>query len=126
MVMERFPPGGLQEDEGESPPPSPHPRGLFSCWARLKRAFPAWRRLRRRGSERWRLLRSRSMAPRRRRPKPGSFRYDPLSYAQNFEDKDVWDGDDDPSSHRGFSSRFVVITPAPPAAVPDHPAPEEK
>ncbi|GMH14063.1 hypothetical protein Nepgr_015904 [Nepenthes gracilis] len=43
-----------------------------------------------------------------KKPKPrGGFRYDPLSYAQNFDDGGLKDDNGDYYS-RGFSSRFVV------------------
>lgn len=107
-MEEKFPP--VREGEGERDQP---PYGLFSCWACLKRAFP-WRRLRGRGGERWHKLKSASIALRfghRRRLSPGSCRYDPLSYAQNFEEK-AFDEDNDDNFYRGFSSRFVLIAQA--------------
>ncbi|KAK9270421.1 hypothetical protein L1049_026000 [Liquidambar formosana] len=79
---------------------------LVSCWDRFKLKLP-WRR--RKGSN---TTRKRSVgrniitAFKTKPPKPGGgFRYDPLSYSQNFDDGRL-DDDDDDSSYRGFSSRI--------------------
>ncbi|GMI77356.1 hypothetical protein HRI_001404900 [Hibiscus trionum] len=70
---------------------------LLSCWGRLKLKLP------------WRSLgNSIRAAFRAKRPRPvGGFKYDPLSYAQNFDDGNE---DDDPEGavYRGFSSRFAA------------------
>ncbi|KAL4179894.1 hypothetical protein AMTRI_Chr13g89530 [Amborella trichopoda] len=48
------------------------------------------------------------------RAKPGSFRYDPLSYSQNF-DEGKWEEEEDVSNPcRGFSARFAPPAPKPP------------
>ncbi|KAJ0967162.1 hypothetical protein J5N97_024079 [Dioscorea zingiberensis] len=84
-----------EEEEEDDHHHNQQQHGFFSCWGKLKHVFP-WRRLRR------------NVRRRRRRVsvKRGSFKYDPLSYSQNFDDggKD----EDEENSSRGFSSRFVV------------------
>jgi len=57
--------------------------GLLSCFGRLKLKLP-WKR--------------RTV---------GGFRYDPLSYAQNFDDG-KWEEDDEESLGRGFSARYAA------------------
>lgn len=43
-----------------------------------------------------------------KRPKPiGGFKYDPFSYAQNFDEGDWDDGDEDLWVH-GFASRYAT------------------
>lgn len=87
--------------------------GSLSCWGRLKLKFP-WTK-RRVWSDADRTTREESVGCtniaaifRARRQKPaGGFRYDPLSYAQNF-DEGCWDDDDEFSSSRRFSSRFAA------------------
>lgn len=78
------------------------PIGLFSCWGRLRLRLLSWKNRDGQGSDCCKLP---SMM-RTRHPKPCGFRYDPLSYAQNF-DEGGWDEDSENSS-RGFSSRFAI------------------
>lgn len=66
--------------------------GFFSCWVRFKLRF-LWRK-------------------REKQPKPGSFRYDPLSYSYNFDDGGGHEETENCS--RGFSSRFVAPATKPP------------
>lgn len=75
--------------------------GLFSCWARLRLRLP-WKKRDGRGSKCCKL----TSVLRARHPRQGGFRYDPLSYAQNFDEGD-WDEESENYS-RGFSSRFAV------------------
>ncbi|ERN10420.1 uncharacterized protein LOC18438593 [Amborella trichopoda] len=42
----------------------------------------------------------------------GDFRYDPLSYAMNFDSGEHDDGDEDSPNRADFSSRFVVLPPS--------------
>uniref|UniRef100_A0A5K1C0P5 Uncharacterized protein n=1 Tax=Nymphaea colorata TaxID=210225 RepID=A0A5K1C0P5_9MAGN len=80
---------------------SPHgEEGLVkfnSCWGRVRGRLKRW----------WRLTRK----LRRRRPccrtKPGSFRYDPLSYSQNF-DEGTWEMDEEEHQCRGYMARFAL------------------
>jgi hypothetical protein len=62
---------------------------LFSCWGHLKLKIP-WKR---RTNNTYRHV--------------GGFRYDPLSYAQNFDDG-TWEEDDEESLGRGFSARYAA------------------
>lgn len=88
-----------EEEEGEM---------LLSCWGSLKLKFRRTRgrrntkgRLRRVG---WKIL----DAFKPKRPRPfSSFRYDPLSYSQNFDDS-CWAEDCEGYLHRGFSARFAA------------------
>lgn len=57
--------------------------GLFSCWRGLKLKIPWKRRTN------------------------NTYRYDPLSYAQNFDDG-TWEEDDEESLGRGFSARYAA------------------
>ncbi|EXC01178.1 hypothetical protein L484_025556 [Morus notabilis] len=87
--------------EGIPSPKSTEHEGLFSCWGCLKLKLP-WKRSR--ITRRYTTI-SRGHV----RSKSGTgagFRYDPLSYAQNFDDG--CDADDRDLSHRGFSARFVA------------------
>lgn len=69
-----------------SPRSSSSDGGLFSCWGCLK----------------WKLCLSK-----RHRFRPvGGFKYDPLSYAQNF-DEGVVEYDDE-TTRRGFSARYAA------------------
>ncbi|PPD89474.1 hypothetical protein GOBAR_DD13594 [Gossypium barbadense] len=75
---------------------------LLSCWGRLKLKLP-WTKRKIRS-----LGHSITAAFRAKRPRPvGGFKYDPLSYAQNFDDGY---GDDDPEGalYHGFSSRYAA------------------
>jgi len=71
-------------------PTSTVKEGLHSCWGCLKLKLP-WTRQRdqRRGVGKV----------------GGGYRYDPLSYAQNFDEG--WD-DDEELSQRGFSARYAA------------------
>lgn len=71
--------------------------GLLSCWGRLKLKLP-WRRKRVRSPH----TRSRSGVG----TLGGRFKYDPLSYAQNFDEG--WDDDDEEVYQRGFSARYAA------------------
>ncbi|KAJ4965718.1 hypothetical protein NE237_017567 [Protea cynaroides] len=90
---------------------SPSPKGTdevasISCCGYLKLKLP-WRKrwMTRQRSEGCNLLAVVKTASSR---KPGvGCRYDPLSYAQNF-DEGCWDEDNEDYSHRGFSSRFAA------------------
>lgn len=103
--MERLP--ALDEEEGEES--VRQRRGIFSCWGRLRLAA-VWRRLKRFQSERGRS-RGNKLYTRR-----GSLNYDPLSYAQNFDDGG-FEGDEEEGERirRNFSSRFAP--PHPPAGI---------
>lgn len=61
--------------------------GLFSCWGCLKLKVP-WTK------------RASSFRP------VGGYKYDPLSYAQNFDEGCL--DDDEESSRRGFSARYAA------------------
>ena len=96
-------------DKNSSPRDNTAEEGSLSCWGHLKLKLP-WTRKRidRRprstniGCDIMNILKW------RKSPKPvGGFRYDPLSYAQNF-DQGCWDDDNDDDSYRGFSSRFAA------------------
>ncbi|GAB4839494.1 hypothetical protein Ancab_029018 [Ancistrocladus abbreviatus] len=53
-----------------------------------------------------------SLCSKPKKPKPrGDFKYDPLSYAQNFDDG-VLEDDDGEYYNRGFSSRFAAPPPS--------------
>lgn len=86
--------------------------GLLSCWGRLKLKLPwrkprIWRDTRRRAQQRS-VCFNIGAAFRAKNPKPaGGFKYDPLSYAQNFDDG-CWDEGDVDSLSRGFSSRYAA------------------
>ncbi|CAN6450826.1 unnamed protein product [Victoria cruziana] len=79
---------------------SPHGEDLVkfnSCWGRLRGRLKRWCRLT-------------SELRRRRRcykAKPGSFRYDPLSYSQNF-DEGSWEMDEAENQCRGYMARFAL------------------
>lgn len=90
---------GSFAEEGEQLWNNKH--GFFSCWGRLNPAS-AWRKLRQ-WTERRRGRRVRLHLKKRK-----SFKYDPLSYAQNFDEGD-WDEEESPG--RGFSSRFTARMP---------------
>lgn len=100
--------------ERTSSPRNGDEEGLLSCWGRLKLKFP-WTRRRVSGNT-ITARRQRSvgcnitaalMRTNRQQKPAGGFRYDPLSYAQNF-DEGCWDDDNDDGSYRGFSSRFAA------------------
>nr|CAD1844825.1 unnamed protein product [Ananas comosus var. bracteatus] len=91
--MERLP--ALDEEEGEES--VLQRRGIFSCWGRL-RLSAVWRRLKRFQSERGRS-RGNKLYTRR-----GSLNYDPLSYAQNFDD-----GGFEGTRRRGANSPELLI-----------------
>ncbi|KAJ4701503.1 Asialoglycoprotein receptor 2 like [Melia azedarach] len=83
--------------------------GLLSCWGRFKLKLPwtkrrIWRDTRRQTNVCWNI----AAAFRAKNPKPaGGFKYDPLSYAQNF-DEGCWDEGNVDSLSRGFSSRYAA------------------
>ncbi|CAK9163649.1 unnamed protein product [Ilex paraguariensis] len=82
--------------------------GLFSCWGRLKLMLP-WKR-RKRSQTRQRNVRVsyRNVTRKSKGTRQvGGFRYDALSYAQNF-DESCWDDGNEDSSYRGFSSRYAA------------------
>lgn len=78
------------------PSPENTNQGLLSCWGRLKLKIPWKRRLRRYTTTRQRSIGNPG----------GGFRYDALSYSQNFDDG--WDEMDEDSSQRGFSARYAA------------------
>lgn len=89
-------------------------RGIFSCWGRLKMKLP-WTKRRIRSNTNKKSQRSNGSTPldctsmaslATVQPKPvGGFRYDPLSYSQNFDDG-CWKDDLESSSHRSFVARY--------------------
>ena len=88
--------------ERSSPSRNTNEEGLLSCWGRLKLKLP-WtkRKIRSLGN-------SITAAFRAKQPRPvGGFRYDPLSYAQNFDDG-CGDDDTEGALYRGFSSRYAA------------------
>ncbi|KAJ0024354.1 hypothetical protein Pint_08530 [Pistacia integerrima] len=86
-----------------SPPHNTDRVGLLSCWRRLKLKLP-WTK-RRQSSVGCNIA---ATFRNKRRPKPaGGFRYDPLSYSQNF-DEGCWDDDNVESLSRRFSSRYAA------------------
>lgn len=78
--------------EKSSSSPSSSPRGgsssSSSCWGCLKLKLLPWRK------------RAWSHRP------VGGFKYDPLSYAQNFDEG--WDHDDEISTRAAFSTRYAA------------------
>lgn len=86
--------------------------GLFSCWGclRLKLPWTTRRRTRRYAS---------AIRPRGRGNKhdTGGFRYDPLSYAQNFDEG--FDEDNEEFCQRGFSARYAAPAPLSKSLVED-------
>ncbi|KAF7817063.1 Pentatricopeptide repeat-containing protein [Senna tora] len=76
----------ISSSSSSSPRGTAEGGGLLSCWGCLKLKLP-WRK---RGST--------------YRP-VGGFKYDPLSYAQNFDEG--WDHDDELST-RAFSTRYAA------------------
>ncbi|KAG7971929.1 hypothetical protein I3843_07G159600 [Carya illinoinensis] len=76
--------------------------GLLSCWGRFKLKLP------------WTQQRVRSPNTRSRvvGKLGGRFKYDPLSYAQNFDEG--WDDDDEEVYQRGFSARYAAPSSKPP------------
>ena len=75
--------------EKSSSPRSTAEGGLFSCWGCLKLKLP-WTK------------RSNSYRP------VGGFNYDPLSYAQNFDEGRL--DDDEETLRRGFSARYAALS----------------
>ncbi|KAL2340037.1 hypothetical protein Fmac_007977 [Flemingia macrophylla] len=73
--------------EKSSSPRSKTNGGWLSCWGCLKMKLP-WSK------------RTNTYKP------VGGFKYDPLSYAQNFDEG--WVEDDEESLHRGFSARYAA------------------
>lgn len=73
--------------------------GMFSCWGRF-RVASLWRRLKQFQNKRRRrnnLLRS------------GGLNYDPLSYAQNFDEGLYDDQEEARMLQQNFSTRFVQV-----------------
>ncbi|KAK3231111.1 hypothetical protein Dsin_002992 [Dipteronia sinensis] len=100
--MERTPSSSSNNTDGA---------GLLSCCGRLKLKLP-WTKRRvwsdtrraRHGSEGCNI----AAVFQAKQPKPiGKFGYDPLSYAQNF-DEGRWDDDDEYFLSHGFSSRYAA------------------
>lgn len=90
--MERLP--AVEEEEQQQQ------HGFFSCWVSLCGKI---RRLGRRGRRRGKLY-----------VRKGSFKYDPLSYAQNFDEGGGWEEEEEgEGSYRGFSSRYAAPHPRP-------------
>ncbi|MED6130828.1 hypothetical protein PIB30_004245 [Stylosanthes scabra] len=82
----------MERNNNNIPSSSPRSKvegGLLSCWGCLKFKLP-WRK------------RSAGAAYK----SVGGFRYDPLSYAQNFDEGCV--EDDEESLRRGFSARYAA------------------
>ncbi|KAK7282918.1 hypothetical protein RIF29_12039 [Crotalaria pallida] len=77
-------------EKSSSSPRSKAEGGWLSCWGRLKLKLP------------WAKQRSTYKHV-------GGFRYDPLSYAQNF-DEGNWVEDDEESLSRGFSARYAALS----------------
>lgn len=87
------------------PSPRNADEGSLSCWGCLKLKLPWTRRRRRR-----RYCISCAIRPRSRGTKHGGgFKYDPLSYAQNFDEG--FDEDDEEFLQRGFSARYAAPAP---------------
>ncbi|EEF35020.1 conserved hypothetical protein [Ricinus communis] len=95
--------------------------GLLSCWGRLKLKLPWTKKrissadgcggsssvtTRQRRVAGWNITSLFMRNDRQQRP-AGGFRYDPLSYAQNF-DEGCWDDYNEDGIYRGFSSRFAL------------------
>ncbi|OAY23175.1 hypothetical protein MANES_18G057800v8 [Manihot esculenta] len=104
-------------ERNSSSPRKREDEGLLSCWGRLKLKLP-WTKRRissssnsnststsQRSRGGWSIASIFTRANRQPRP-AGGFGYDPLSYAQNF-DEGCWDDDNEDGIYRGFSSRFV-------------------
>ncbi|KAF9601277.1 hypothetical protein IFM89_018387 [Coptis chinensis] len=88
--------------------------GYISCWSRFKLKFP-WSSSSSTSSNYYSRQRSildfnftKASCTKQRKPK-GGFQYDPISYAQNF-DEGSWDGDSE-DSYRGFSSKSAAPVP---------------
>nr|DAD40873.1 TPA_asm: hypothetical protein HUJ06_015196 [Nelumbo nucifera] len=80
--------------------------GLVSCWGQFKLKL-SWPKGFDSGRQRNGDCNFRAVFGIRQSKRGGGFRYDPLSYAQNF-DEGCWDEDNGDSYHRGFSSRFAA------------------
>lgn len=90
-------------------------RGLYSCWGRLKMMLP-WIRSREQSRQNQHAMHGGKMLAgcdcvsiveaKGQRPAAVSFRYSPLSYAQNF-DQGVEDNDED-TILVDFSSRYAA------------------
>ncbi|XP_048331143.2 uncharacterized protein LOC125422859 [Ziziphus jujuba] len=89
--------------EGMPSPRNTDNEGLLWCWGCLKLKLP-WSRSRR--------TRSRCSSTKQRISRlkaVGGFKYDPLSYAQNFDEG--FDEDDEEYTQRGFSARYAAPAP---------------
>ncbi|KAK8552111.1 hypothetical protein V6N13_120534 [Hibiscus sabdariffa] len=92
----------MEKSSASSKPGEEEEEGLLSCWGRLKLKLPCTKRKIKA------LGNSITAAFMPKQPRPvGGFKYDPLSYAQNFDDGY---GDDDPwgSLYHGFSYRYAA------------------
>lgn len=86
--------------EENIPSPTGIDEGQLSCWGFLKLKLLPWRRRRRRRFYNTTKLQSKM-------GKRGCvFKYDPLSYAQNFDEG--LEEYDEESSHLGFSARYAT------------------
>ncbi|KAJ4836181.1 hypothetical protein Tsubulata_044063 [Turnera subulata] len=102
-------------ERSSSSPRNRDEEGLLSCWGRLKLRLP-WTKRRiissnstgnRKGSLGCNIAAAlMRRANRRQKPAAGGFKYDPLSYAQNF-DEGCWDDDIEDGFNRGFTSRLA-------------------
>ncbi|GLU16049.1 hypothetical protein SLE2022_324990 [Rubroshorea leprosula] len=100
---------------GNSSPKNTNEEALLSCWGRLKLKLP-WRNKRVRSNTGGRDTRANmgcditSLFTTRQQRPFGGFRYDPLSYAQNFDDG-CYNDDSQDAIRRGFSARYVASSP---------------
>ncbi|EHA8590523.1 hypothetical protein COCNU_scaffold019918G000010 [Cocos nucifera] len=91
--MERLP--AVEEEQQQQQQQQQQQHGFFSCWGSL------CGKIRRLG---WRRRRRGKLYARR-----GSFKYDPLSYSQNFDEGGGWEEEEEAErSYRGFSSRYAA------------------
>lgn len=112
----------MERTSSSSSPTNKDKGGKLSCWGRFKLKLP-WNKGRtdyvsgsnntRRGNSTsmqhgCNLIEALTRSGRRQARPAGGFRYDPLSYAQNFDDGS-WDDDDfEVGLYRGFSSRLAA------------------
>ncbi|KAF3447459.1 hypothetical protein FNV43_RR12645 [Rhamnella rubrinervis] len=91
--------------EGISSPRNADEGTLFSCWGCLKLKLPWTTRRRTR-----RYTSATRPTSRGHKHGTGGFRYDPLSYAQNF-DEGFDEDDEEYFTQRGFSARYAAPAP---------------